>query len=165
MVPAQASPPQKYNFNARNAFNEALELNYDSRKPNHDEMICLARAIYHEARGEPRLGKIAVAFVFINRTKSGRYPSTICGVVYQRGQSSWVGKKHHEREHKAWQDAKQLATYVLLSYNFIYDPTLGSTFFDTGLPKAHNIKPVKKIGHHVFYRKVGDPIFNMRNVW
>jgi N-acetylmuramoyl-L-alanine amidase len=48
-----------------------------------DERRCLATAIYHEARGEPEAGQWAVADVILNRVASSRYPSSICGVVYQ----------------------------------------------------------------------------------
>ncbi len=44
---------------------------------------CLAAAIYFEARGEPVRGQIAVAQVILNRAFSGKYPDTVCGVVYQ----------------------------------------------------------------------------------
>jgi spore germination cell wall hydrolase CwlJ-like protein len=44
---------------------------------------CLANAIYFEARGEPIRGQIAVAQVVLNRVFSGKYPDTVCGVVYQ----------------------------------------------------------------------------------
>jgi spore germination cell wall hydrolase CwlJ-like protein len=44
---------------------------------------CLANAIYFEARGEPVRGQIAVAQVILNRAFSGKYPNTVCGVVYQ----------------------------------------------------------------------------------
>jgi len=44
---------------------------------------CLASAIYFEARGEPVRGQIAVAQVVLNRAFSGKYPDTVCGVVYQ----------------------------------------------------------------------------------
>lgn len=47
------------------------------------ERLCLAQAIYHEARGEPEQGQWAVANVILNRVDSHRYPSTICGVVFQ----------------------------------------------------------------------------------
>ena len=47
------------------------------------EKLCLAQAIYHEARGESREGQLAVANVIINRAFSKKYPSTICGVVFQ----------------------------------------------------------------------------------
>src|SRR4029077_12695373 len=44
---------------------------------------CLAEAVYFEARGEAVRGQIAVAQVVMNRTFSGYYPTTVCGVVYQ----------------------------------------------------------------------------------
>lgn len=44
---------------------------------------CLATAIYHEARGEPLSGQIAVAEVILNRVESRQYPNTICAVTTQ----------------------------------------------------------------------------------
>ena len=54
-----------------------------------DEMHCLAKNIYFEARGESTKGKIAVANVTMNRVDSPKYPNTICGVVYQAKYSKW----------------------------------------------------------------------------
>lgn len=54
-----------------------------------DEMHCLAKNIYFEARGESLKGKIAVANVTMNRVDSTKYPNTICGVVYQAKYSKW----------------------------------------------------------------------------
>lgn len=51
---------------------------------------CLATAVYFEAKSEPMPGQLAVAQVIINRTKSGRFPADVCGVVKQRGQFSFV---------------------------------------------------------------------------
>lgn len=48
------------------------------------DLDCLARNIYHEAGGESIEGKVAVGLVTINRSNSGRFPDTICGVVNQR---------------------------------------------------------------------------------
>ncbi len=52
-----------------------------------NERQCLAKAIYHEARGEPEKGQWAVANVILNRVASSSYPSTVCGVVYQNATS------------------------------------------------------------------------------
>lgn len=54
-----------------------------------DELQCLAKNIYHEARGESRQGKLAVANVTLNRVHSDRFPDTVCGVVYQARYSRW----------------------------------------------------------------------------
>jgi spore germination cell wall hydrolase CwlJ-like protein len=55
------------------------------------ERLCLAQALYHEARGEPEAGQWAVANVILNRVRSRSYPSTICGVVFQNA----GGAKYH----------------------------------------------------------------------
>ena len=47
------------------------------------QMRCLAEAIYFESRSEPEAGQAAVAQVVLNRVRSGIYPTTVCGVVYQ----------------------------------------------------------------------------------
>ena len=47
------------------------------------QMRCLAEAIYFESRCEPEGGQAAVAQVVLNRVRSGIYPTTVCGVVYQ----------------------------------------------------------------------------------
>jgi N-acetylmuramoyl-L-alanine amidase len=51
---------------------------------------CLATAVYFEAKGESARGQRAVAQVIVNRTRSGRFPASLCGVVRQRGQFSFV---------------------------------------------------------------------------
>lgn len=45
----------------------------------------LAQAVHGEARGEPYLGKVAVAAVVLNRVADPRFPNTIEGVIYQPG--------------------------------------------------------------------------------
>ncbi|HLS54108.1 MAG TPA: spore cortex-lytic enzyme [Tissierellaceae bacterium] len=47
-----------------------------------DEYL-LARTVHGEARGEPYVGKVAVAAVVLNRTRHPSFPNTIAGVVYQ----------------------------------------------------------------------------------
>lgn len=47
------------------------------------DRMCLALALYHEARGEPLEGQKAVGLTILNRVASRAYPSTICDVVFQ----------------------------------------------------------------------------------
>lgn len=49
------------------------------------DVYLLAKAIHGEARGEPYLGKVAVAAVILNRVADPRFPNTIAGVIYQPG--------------------------------------------------------------------------------
>lgn len=43
--------------------------------------MCMATAIYFEARGEPLAGQYAVAEVIMNRQQDDRFPDTVCAVV------------------------------------------------------------------------------------
>jgi len=77
-----------------------------------EEMQCLAGAVYFESRGEPLAGQLAVAQVVINRAESSRFPSSYCGVVYQRAQFSFVkgGQMPRIRTGSgAWTRAKAIA--------------------------------------------------------
>ena len=53
---------------------------------NADEATILAAIIQMEAGNESFEGKLGVASVVMNRVRSGRYPGSISGVVYQSGQ-------------------------------------------------------------------------------
>jgi len=59
-----------------------------------EQIFCLARNIYWEARNQSKLGMIAVGRVVINRVNSDRYPSTICEVVHEGPtRESWKTRK------------------------------------------------------------------------
>ncbi len=81
------------------------------------ESGCLAAALYFEARGESKMGQIAVAQVIINRARSHFYPNSLCGVIWQnshkhnRCQFSFTcdNKMDMIRNRKAWLQAKKVA--------------------------------------------------------
>ncbi|HOG02036.1 MAG TPA: spore cortex-lytic enzyme [Clostridia bacterium] len=52
---------------------------------SNSDLYLLARCVYGEARGEPYKGQVAVAAVILNRVKSGEFPDSISGVIYQSG--------------------------------------------------------------------------------
>ena len=52
---------------------------------NESETYLLGRLVHGEARGEPYVGKVAVAAVVLNRVRSASFPNTIAGVIYQAG--------------------------------------------------------------------------------
>lgn len=77
-----------------------------------EQMQCLAGAVYFESRGEPLAGQLAVAQVVINRAENSRFPSSYCGVVYQRAQFSFVKGGRMPRiktGSDAWRNAKAIA--------------------------------------------------------
>lgn len=49
---------------------------------NEEDLYWLSRVISAESRGEPLLGQIAVGNVVLNRVKSGGFPNTVKGVVF-----------------------------------------------------------------------------------
>ena len=76
------------------------------------EEDCLANAVYFEARGEPLQGQLAVAEVVMNRAASGRYPATLCEVVVQPAQFSFVRRgviPRADRASEAWRRAVAVA--------------------------------------------------------
>lgn len=50
-----------------------------------DDIYLMARAVHGEARGEPYIGKVAVAAVVLNRVEHPSFPNTIASVIYQPG--------------------------------------------------------------------------------
>ena len=60
-------------------------------------LICLATAVYFEARGEPDIGQMAVAQVVVNRMVDDRYPDTICDVVWAPKAFSFTHDGKHDR--------------------------------------------------------------------
>lgn len=85
---------------------------YAGVQPDDAEQGCLASAVYFEAQGEPLEGQLAVAEVVLNRTRSGRYPATICGVVRQPAQFSFVVRGRipdADRRSEPWRKAVGIA--------------------------------------------------------
>ena len=132
-----------------------------------EEVVCLAENVYHESRAEPFLGKIAVAWVTINRVNLDQYPETICGVVHDSVldsngypkrhmcQFSWYcdGKSDEITEKQSWQDSLKIA--YLVYYIVPFDPTHGATMFhgarETPSWKKH-FERTAHIGGHIFYK-------------
>ena len=118
------------------------------------EENCLATAIYFEAKGEPRRGQLAVAQVILNRTHSGRFPTTVCGVVKQRGQFSFVHGGRlpaAPRGCAAWHQALAIADKVLEgSAERVVSNAL--FFHARGVTAGWHAVRVAQIGNQVFYR-------------
>lgn len=115
------------------------------------EVTCLARNIYHEARGESLKGQVAVALVTLNRTKHGNYPSTVCGVVYDKGQFSWTSAPTRIVNNTAWKSSIELAEAVLEGN--ITLPNFNALYFHNVSirPKwKTKVRPLR-IGNHVFF--------------
>lgn len=142
------------------AISGALSMPVTSSLPPMHQVRCLAQNIYHEARGEPLAGRVAVAEVTLNRVKEDGYPDTICGVVHQRSGNqcafSWVCSRVGDMEHKAYQEAVWLAEMILLHRDDLPRVAHGAThFYKAGTRKpswAQKMQKVAAIGSHLFFK-------------
>jgi spore germination cell wall hydrolase CwlJ-like protein len=119
------------------------------------ELECLATGIYFEAKSEPLAGQLAVGQVIANRANSGgRFPSSYCGVLFQRGQFSFVHGRSLPsvpRSSRQWQTAVAIAKIVDRDHK---DWAVGNALVlhaRDGSP-GWRLKRVASIGNHVFYR-------------
>lgn len=121
------------------------------------EVQCLAENIYHEARGQSIEGMVAVAAVTINRKNYTKYPDTLCKVVHDPYQFSWVHQGMEKNldnpiERKAWEVSQEIA-FMVLNDGVPYD-MLGVFYYhaDHIKPRWASVKQEhKRIDNHVFY--------------
>ncbi len=120
------------------------------------EQDCLANAVYFEARGEPIQGQLAVAEVVLNRTRSGRYPQTICEVVTQPWQFSFVNATGRipaaNRGSAAWQRAVAVARIAEAGASRLLPRDVLWYHADYVSPSwGRRLARNTKIGLHIFY--------------
>ena len=119
------------------------------------EMECLATGIYFESKSEPLAGQLAVGHVIANRANSnGRFPSTYCGVLFQRGQFSFIRGKSLPsvpKSSKQWKTAVAIAKIVAQD---LKQSAVGKALFFHAryVSPKWRLKRVAAIGNHVFYR-------------
>ncbi len=117
------------------------------------ELNCLAVGVYYESKGEPLAGQLAVAEVILNRTTSGRFPRSVCSVITQRGQFSFVrgGQLPTPPANAQWR--KALAVAQVAQKDLWDSPVSNALFFH-----ARYVSPgwkrarVGTVGNHIFYR-------------
>jgi spore germination cell wall hydrolase CwlJ-like protein len=128
---------------------------YGSTQTSNAEQECLAGAVYFEARSEPLQGQLAVADVVINRASSGRYPTTICAVVTQRAQFSFIRNGRFpaaDRSSEAWRRAVAIARIARERLANQVAPNVLWYHADYVAPVwRRNLTRVSKIGAHIFY--------------
>ena len=141
---------------------EAMPTGYVSTTEKIKQLDCLTRNIYWEAASEPFEGKVAVAQVTMNRLESGRFASSVCGVVYQRNiiyekvicQFSWACETAHKVKPvhaPLWKESEEVAKKVLLE-NFRLPSLHKAMYYHADYVSPGWKKPkIEKIGHHIFY--------------
>ncbi len=151
-------------FAAALALIAARDGSTDARAENgmslDEQRRCLALTMYFEARSEGPEGMRAVGSVVLNRVESDSFPSTVCEVVYQGGETppcqfSWWcdGKSDVPRDREQWEIALALAAEMLEDRGD--DPTGGALFFHSAaIPtpwRVERTRTVQILGH-VYYR-------------
>ena len=119
-----------------------------------NELACLAGAIYFEAKGETLAGQLAVGRVIVARAKSGRFPASYCGVVYQRSQFSFIqgrGMPAINKAGRAWTEAARIAR--IAHEGSWKSPVEGALFFHAARVSPNwRLTRLARIDNHVFYR-------------
>ena len=91
---------------------ESYETETSQEPPDYtdDELDLLARIIYAEAGGMSDECQLLVGNVVLNRVADDRFPDSIYGVIYQKGQYSptWNGAIHKKPSDRAVENAKRL---------------------------------------------------------
>ncbi len=119
------------------------------------ELECLATGIYFESKSEPLTGQLAVGQVIANRSQSGgRFPDSYCGVLFQRGQFSFVhghSLPTVPRTNRQWQTAVAIAKIVDQG---LKPSAVGDALFFHAryVAPGWHAKRIASIGNHVFYR-------------
>ena len=158
--PIYASPKNKIDFSQGEflKIGQASGLTFilsEARIVSHTEMQCLAKNIYHEARGEGIAGMMGVAQVTLNRADTQyRGKKTLCGVVHDSHQFSWTkdNQKTRKLDKPSWQQSLHIAQLVLLGVRIkeIED----SIYFHSHKIKSpiwtKNLSVNKKIGQHIY---------------
>jgi spore germination cell wall hydrolase CwlJ-like protein len=107
-----------------------------------DDLNVLTRIIHGEASGQSWNFQVAVGSVVLNRVKSKKFPNTIRGVVFQKGQyaATWDGNYNKTPSEQSKRVAKyllengsQLPSYVIFQAEFkqgkgVYKK-MGNTYF------------------------------------
>lgn len=125
------------------------------------EKLCLAEAIYYEARSERLPGQKAVAEVVLNRVNNKHFPNTICGVVYEGAertsgcQFSFTcdGSTAALPKGKSWARAQQVAEHMIVGASA--PVTWRATHYHTTKVNpawSKTLRQTRQFDTHVFYR-------------
>ena len=135
------------------SLDELVALHAGTRTAD-EQQECLAGAVYFESKGEPLRGQLSVAEVILNRTRSGRFPASVCGVVKQRGQFSFVRGGRIPaiaRASLAWKRAVAIAH--IAREKLAHGGAPKALFFHARYVSPRwGLTRVAAVGNHIFYR-------------
>lgn len=123
-------------------------------------LMCMAVAVFFEARGETLTGKYAVANVIMNRVASQRYPDDVCDVVNQDKQFSYTHDGlsddpelyNQPMDEIAWEESKIVSEEILKNMSeFVIESTHYHADYVTPYwSTAYEVEA--RVGKHIFYK-------------
>ncbi len=118
------------------------------------EEECLATAVYFESKSEPLEGQLAVAQVLLNRVKSGRFAGSLCGVVFQPGQFSFVRGNGFPPIARGSQDWREALAVARIAREGLWKSKVSNALFfhATRVAPRWRLTRIASVGNHVFYR-------------
>lgn len=156
------APKGEVNSDNQRAKTPAERLGLFDDKSRGKSEKCLAEAVYFEARGEAVRGQIAVAQVVLNRAFSGKYPDTVCGVVYQNKhrhlacQFTFACDNNADviREPDMWDRAQKIAKAMLDGQLWLPEVDRSTHYHAYWVRPSwvSEMKKMYKFGVHTFYR-------------
>jgi hypothetical protein len=156
------APKGEVNSDNQRAKTPAERLGLFDEKSRAKSEKCLAEAVYFEARGEAVRGQIAVAQVVLNRAFSGKYPETVCGVVYQNKHRHLAcqftfacdNNKDVIREPDMWERAQKIAKAMLDGQLWLPEVDRSTHYHAYWVRPSwvSEMKKMYKTGVHTFYR-------------
>ena len=145
-----------------------------------EEIRCLAKNMYWEARNQSLKGIVAVGYVTMNRVADKRFPNDVCNVVYQGQHSKWFLETHNtmhplknrcqfswycdgkkdtipSQDKDLYENILDIASRIHYGYDslLLYDYTKGATHYHADYVEpswAESKTKTVTIGKHIFYR-------------
>jgi spore germination cell wall hydrolase CwlJ-like protein len=156
------APKGEVNSDNQRAKTPAERLGLFDAKSRAKSEKCLTEAVYFEARGEAVRGQIAVAQVVLNRAFSGKYPDTVCGVVYQNKhrhlacQFTFACDNNPDvvREPDMWDRAQKISKAMLDGQLWLPEVDKSTHYHAYWVRPSwvNEMKKMYKFGVHTFYR-------------
>ncbi|MBN8989598.1 MAG: cell wall hydrolase [Rhizobiales bacterium] len=156
------APKGEVNSDNQRAKTPAERLGLFDQKSRAKSEKCLTEVVYFEARGEAVRGQIAVAQVVLNRAFSGKYPDTVCGVVYQNKhrhlacQFTFACDNNPDvvKEPDMWERAQKIAKAMLDGQLWLPEVDRSTHYHAYWVRPSwvSEMKRMYKTGVHTFYR-------------
>jgi spore germination cell wall hydrolase CwlJ-like protein len=127
-----------------------------------EAVMCMALALYHEARDQEVPAQIAVGNVIMNRVDHPNFPSEVCDVVYHGGEVNKYGCQFtfycdgkSDKMTNKQAKLRAIALSLLIVNGMLTDLTKGAVFYhaDYVTPAwSSSLVKTTNIGNHKFYK-------------